>query len=128
MSRKTRRREFVLGEEEILQLLDFDDSDEEALLEIDEEDKIVLAEALAESESGDEPKIVEIADHDIPLEEPPHSPELATVIGTSYCWTKVFPTVVPPEENPPNNDTGEWGKVMLNYESLPSPATVFVDV
>ena len=65
MSRKTRRREFVLGEEEILQLLDFDDSDEEALLEIDEEDKIVLAEALAESASGDEPKIV---DHDIPLE------------------------------------------------------------
>ena len=127
MSHKTRRREFVLGEEEILQLLDFDDSDEEALLEIDE-DEIVLAEALAESASGDEPKIVEIVNHDIPLEEPPHSPELATVIGTSYCWTKEFPTVVPPEENPPNNDTGEWGKVMLNYESLPSLATVFVDV
>ena len=128
MSRKTRRREFVLGEEEILQLLDFDGSDEEALLEIDEEDEIVLAEALAESASGNEPKIVEIVDHDMPLEELPHSPELATVIGTSYCWTKEFPTVVPPEENPPNNNTGEWGKVMLNYKFLTSPATVFVDV
>ena len=60
MSRKTRGNFFLV--QKVLELLDFDDSDEEALFEIDK-DEVVLIETLAES---DDPATVEIIDHQVP--------------------------------------------------------------
>ena len=74
-----------LGVEEVLQVLDIDDSDEESLLDIDEE--VVLAET-----------IIEIVDHHVPVEETTDSP----------CLTAMT------EEDLPNNDFADWGKIMLH--------------
>ena len=46
MPRILRRREFILGPEEVLQSLDFDDSDEEVLFEIDKEGEVLLTESI----------------------------------------------------------------------------------
>lgn len=126
MSRKTRRREFLLSSDEIVQLLDFDDSDEEALFEIDDEDEVVLAESVPDKE--DEVRTVEIVDGQVPEEEPPANTDSGTTVVTNFCWSRNFPPVIQPGDDPPDNSAIEWGKVMIPYESMPTPAAVFADV
>ena len=63
-----------------MQLLDFDDSDEEALFEIDDADEVVLAESVPDKE--DEVRTVEIVDRQVPEEEPPAN----TDSGTTCCY------------------------------------------
>jgi len=97
------------------------------LFEIDEKDEVLLAEAFPER--GDGPMVIKIVDHQVPAEKSSGNLESSeAMIGASFRWTKRFPKVVHTEENPPDKDVGEWRKVMIHHESLPSPATVFVDV
>ena len=126
MSRKTRRREFLLSADEIVQLLDFDDSDEEALFKIDDEDEVVLAESVPDKE--DEVRTVEIVDRQVPEEEPPANTDSRATVVTNFCWSRKFPPVIQPGNDPPDNSAFEWGKVMIPYESMPTPAAVFADV
>jgi len=103
MSRKLRRREYILSSEEVLQLLEIDDSDEEGLFEIDEEDEVLLDESTPER--GDDPTTIEIVDHHVPMEKAPANPDSSeTMIGASFRWTKRFSKLAQPEENLLNND------------------------
>ena len=57
---RNRYRKYVLSNEEIIQIFDFEDSDEEAIFEIDNVDLDFLE--LEIPEQGEEPRVVEIVD------------------------------------------------------------------
>jgi len=97
------------------------------LFEINEEGDALLTESIPYR--GNDTTTIEIVNHCVPAEEAPGNPDSSeTVIGARCRWRKRFPKLVQFEENHPNNDVSELGKVMIQYKSLPSPATVFVCV
>ena len=107
MSREVRLRIFIVGEE-VLHLVDFDDSDEKAMFEIGEEDEVVLAEVLAEGKNGLTSVSVEIVDHQVPTDVPSTSHDSVSEISyASFCWIKRFRHVVDPEESTPKKDAKE---------------------
>ena len=95
MHRK-RRREFMLISNDALHLSDCDDSDEDALFDMDAEDETVLAQNVPTSEHND-PVTVEIVDPNTVLHEPvennmPFS-EFVSVICLNLVFTKQFSNV-----------------------------------
>ena len=118
---RNRSRNYALSDQDIIQILDFDDSDEEGLLEVDNEDLDFLE---YESRQQDEDRnVVEIVDA--------HAPEgIATEPEfdiKNIKWSKKFPPLSEVNNTPPDNNY-EWGKLNLAYDELPTPLQVFKDV
>ena len=115
-----RNRNYVLSEEEITQLLNADSSDEEGLLEIDEEDLDFFQTEL--QDNNDHQHIVEIVDAHVP--EPCEARQDFAI--KNLKWSKKFPPVTEVVDTPPNNF--DWGKLNLEYNEMPTPLEVFKDV
>ena len=105
-----------------MHLLDCDDSDEDALFDMDAEDETVLAQNVPTSEHNN-PVTVEIVDPNTVLPEPVENN--MPLWDIEFKWSKRFPRVWPVNKELPNER--EWGKVFLQHESLPSPCQVFQD-
>ena len=116
-----RLREFLLSSAEALHLLDCDDSDEDALFDIDVEDEEVIANNVPTSEN--EHVTVEIVDPDVILPEPVEGN--LPIWDINFRWSKRFPYACSVSEAAPSGR--ERGKIQLEYDALPSACRIFED-
>lgn len=111
-----RRRNFYLTAEDVLQLLDADDSDEEGLMEVDEEDAVFLHENAPERPN----EVVEVGIDDAGIDEvvTEHGPSEREM---NFRWSKRCPSLIIPA---PKQGLGELG-ITFNPVSFPNPAAIF---
>ena len=111
-----RRRNFVLTAEDVLQLLDADDSDEEGPMEVDEVDDVFLHDNIPERRN----EVLEVGIDDAGIDEVQieHGPSEREI---TFTWSKRCPSLVIPA---PKQGLGELG-VTFNTVSFPNPSTIF---
>ena len=116
---RTRRRNFVLTAQEVLQLLDADDSDEEGLMEVDEDDAALLHDNAPEMPD----EVVELGIDDAGTDEPPivHAPSEGNM---TFRWSKRCPSLNIPD---PIQGLGEL-RITFSAISFPTPAEIFKSV
>lgn len=117
---RQRHREYQLSAEEMLQFLDFADSDEEGLFELDEEDEELLEQSFPQP--GESPKTIQILDPLVTDVNEQQTPEMTI---DHRKWTRKFPANMP---SVGSQQDKEWGKIQLDYEDTPTPLDVFQDV
>ena len=114
---RLRRRTFLVSQQRTFQVLDADDSDEDGVFDIDEEDQSLIHDAAAEAD--DETTIII---DDATVEEGAEV-DTDTETTATFRWKKVCPA----DMNIPDPVDG-LGKVNLKYAELPKPVQVFGDV
>ena len=114
---RLRRRNFVLTAQDVLQLLDADDSDEEGLMEVDEEDSVFLHENVPEMPD----EAMEVSIDDAGIDDEVQIDESSFQEEMTFRWSKRCPSLSIPA---PAQGLGELG-ITFNAVSFPTPITIF---